>query len=181
MMDSIPIMITKLDAARRQLASAIRLWFNGGDPVSIHTLSFAAYEVIHVISKHRDKYRRDLIFDSDLIVDEHRSEFNKLMKLHAGFFKHANKDPDGSIEFHPRTSELFILFTILGLETLQEPVAGEERAFMLWRYFNYPDQLTELGRKRFVDGVPGDVLAHIRSVPKDLFFEGITNGRWMYV
>jgi hypothetical protein len=43
--------LTKLDVARRQLQTAITLWFTDGDPVSIHTLAFAAYEIIHVISK----------------------------------------------------------------------------------------------------------------------------------
>lgn len=41
-----PERITKLDAARRHLATAIMLWFTGGDTVSIYTLSHAAYEVI---------------------------------------------------------------------------------------------------------------------------------------
>jgi hypothetical protein len=39
------IVVTKLDAARRQLRTAIHLWFNDGDPVSIHALAFAAYEL----------------------------------------------------------------------------------------------------------------------------------------
>ncbi len=34
--------IVKLDAARRQLAAAIELWFIEGDSVSIHTLAYAA-------------------------------------------------------------------------------------------------------------------------------------------
>ena len=33
--------VTKLDAARRQLETAITLWFHDGDPVSIHTLAAA--------------------------------------------------------------------------------------------------------------------------------------------
>jgi len=48
------IMISKLDAARRQLATAITLWFEDRDPVSIHTLVFAAYEIIHAVSKQRN-------------------------------------------------------------------------------------------------------------------------------
>jgi hypothetical protein len=70
MVESTTIIITKLDAARRHLATAIRLWFQNEDVVSIHTLAFAAYEVIHVISKKRNQYRRDLLFDSDWIKDE---------------------------------------------------------------------------------------------------------------
>jgi hypothetical protein len=38
--------ITKLDAAKRQLATAIRLYFEDRDPVSVHTLVMAAGEII---------------------------------------------------------------------------------------------------------------------------------------
>jgi|SRR5271166_6982401 len=86
------IKVGKLDAAQRQLQTAISLWFTGGDPVSIHSLAFAAYEVIHTISKRLNPYRRDLLFDSLLIKDEYRSEFNITLKKHASFFKHANRD-----------------------------------------------------------------------------------------
>src|ERR1700730_9274983 len=104
------MIVTKLGAARQHLATAIRLWFQNGDAVSIHTLAFAAYEVIHFISINRDKYRRDLPFDSDLIKDEHRAEFNKIIRSQANFFKHADRDPDGSIEFDRYVSEVFLLF-----------------------------------------------------------------------
>jgi hypothetical protein len=58
------IKISKLAAARRQLATAIELWFIDGDPVAIHTLAFAAFEVIRTISKKRNPNRRKLLFDS---------------------------------------------------------------------------------------------------------------------
>ena len=174
------MIVTKLGAARQHLATAIRLWFQNGDAVSIHTLAFAAYEVIHFISINRDKYRRDLPFDSDLIKDEHRAEFNKIIRSQANFFKHADRDPDGSIEFDRYVSEVFLLFAILGLGTIKEPNTDEEAAFMFWRYFHCPEQLTESGRKRFVDGIPIEVLAEIRGIPKEQFFEAFTKSRWMH-
>jgi hypothetical protein len=47
-LDETKITISKFDAARRQLNTAITLWFADGDPVAIHTLAYAAYEIIHV-------------------------------------------------------------------------------------------------------------------------------------
>src|SRR5260221_11225206 len=73
-----PILITKLEAARRQLATAIELWFLDGDPISIHTLAFAAHEVVHVIF--RKNGGTDLLFHSRRIKDEIRGKFNKLLK-----------------------------------------------------------------------------------------------------
>ncbi len=51
---------------------------------------------------------------------------------------------------------------------------------MFWRCFHHPEQLTESGRKRFVDGIPVEVLAEIRNIPKDRFFEALTKSRWMH-
>jgi hypothetical protein len=45
------IKISKLDAARRQLDTAIELWFHDGDPISIHTLTSAAFEIIQDLNK----------------------------------------------------------------------------------------------------------------------------------
>ena len=39
------VIITKLEAAHRQLATAIRMFFDGGDVASVHTLACAAREI----------------------------------------------------------------------------------------------------------------------------------------
>ncbi len=41
--------LTKIDVARRQLATAIQLFFENGDPVSIYSLAANAWEVIDVL------------------------------------------------------------------------------------------------------------------------------------
>jgi hypothetical protein len=97
---------------------------------------------------------------------------------------HQNAPPDlrrniSSRKFDPAASELFLLFAILGLATIKEPNTDEEAAFMFWRYFHHPDQLTEAGRKTYVDGIPDDRLAEIRSIPKDQFLEAFTKSWWM--
>jgi hypothetical protein len=45
------IEISKLDAAKRQLKTAINLYFSYGDPVSIHTLASAAREILYDLNK----------------------------------------------------------------------------------------------------------------------------------
>ena len=42
--------IPKLDAAKRQLETAIRLYFSSADPVAVHTLTAAAYNVIRDVT-----------------------------------------------------------------------------------------------------------------------------------
>jgi hypothetical protein len=51
--------------------------------------------------------RRDLLFDTDHIKDEYRSDWNKLIKRHAYFFKHADRDGDSVIDFDPDMNEWY--------------------------------------------------------------------------
>ena len=67
------IVVTKIEAARRQLRSAIELWFADADPVSIHTLSAASYQIIHDLN--RKNNGSDLLLDTIVIKDEYRREF----------------------------------------------------------------------------------------------------------
>jgi len=169
--DRIKIKVPKLDAARRQLNMAIKLWFNGEDPVAIHTLAFAAYEVLHVISKKRNPYRQDLLFDSDLIKDEYRKDWNDFIKKPGNFFKHAKNDADETIEFDPMLSELFLLFAIAAVGSCRELPNDEESVFTLWLAFHMPNILTEEGRKLYIDRFSVDELEKIKSIPKRDFFE----------
>jgi hypothetical protein len=47
------IIFNKLEVARRQLETAIQMYFNCGDPVSTHTLATAALEVLIGLNKAR--------------------------------------------------------------------------------------------------------------------------------
>jgi hypothetical protein len=109
------IKITKLDAARRQLRTAINLWFEEGDPVSIHALVYSAHEIIHRL--YRNQGGTELMFDSSFIKDEHRGEFGKLIKEDANFFKHAERDaaPDETRDFNPLANILFLSMAVTGL------------------------------------------------------------------
>jgi hypothetical protein len=73
------------------------------DPVSIHTLIAAAHELTH--SLFRQMGFSGLLYDNKLIKEEYRGELAKRLKRFATFFKHAQKDPDGEIEFDPTLNE----------------------------------------------------------------------------
>jgi hypothetical protein len=67
-----------------------------------------------------------LIFDAFAVKDEYRSEFNKSIKEHASFFKHANKDWDKSVELAPILSILFLMGAAAGIRLMGEPQSIEE-------------------------------------------------------
>jgi hypothetical protein len=68
--------LTKVDVARRQLQTAITLWFTNGDPVSVHTLAAAAHEIIHTVTKKRTPNRRPVV-DSRSFTDEGRTALTR--------------------------------------------------------------------------------------------------------
>jgi hypothetical protein len=171
------IRISKLDAARRQLRTAITLWFTDGDPVSVHALAFAAYEIFHTVSKKRDPFRRDLLLDSDMIKDEYRRDWEKLVKKNVVFFKHADRDSDAVIDFDPTLNEFFILYATVGRQLCGESQSEEESHFGWWFHINRPELLTDRGREFVANHIPSDVAEYTRKMNKREFFEALRDAR----
>jgi hypothetical protein len=70
--------IDKLDAACRQLNTAISLWFNNGDAVSIPTLTCSAYQIVHDVNRRSSE--TELLYDSIIVKDEYRREWVNNLK-----------------------------------------------------------------------------------------------------
>ena len=141
--------VSKLDAARRQLDTAIRLYFSNADVVSIHTLAAAAYNIIHDVSKKRGAaamlVKGSLIEDARAEVrDKLRVEFNKA----ENFFKHADRDPDGVHDFWSGLSELFLLDACDQYYRLTGETTPFFHLYRSWFIANHPDffDAEKLGR-----------------------------------
>jgi hypothetical protein len=167
--------IDKLEAASRQLNTAISLWFNDGDTVSIHVLACSAYQIVHDIN--RSQGGEELIYDSLVLKDEYRRDSINFLKQHYNFFKHAGNDPAGAIEFNPIITELFILYTSIGLTSLGHKADEVLCAFNIYYAFHHPNHLTEVGKAMFIDPVPEEIRNWVLSTTKKDFFEVYTLGR----
>lgn len=165
------IVVTKLSAARGQLKTAIRLWFEDANPVSIHTLAYAAYEIIHVLSKKHDPYRRTLIFDTDHFKEEHLPDWNAKIKESANFFKHAKKDKVDKIKFMPSLTLLFIMGAASGLILMKEKPCAEELTIFYWLCFHHPNWIKPNFRKRLEDSLSVEDISHIKTVKKAEFLK----------
>lgn len=102
--------ISKLDAAKSQLETVIRMYFNSGDPVSMHTLAAAGYNVIRDINEKRGgkpMVVKDQIFEH--VKPEHHKLLREKMNEAENFFKHADRDHDASLDFNPDSTEFLIL------------------------------------------------------------------------
>jgi hypothetical protein len=165
-----PLKISKLDAGRRQLRTAITLWFNNGDPVATHALAFASYEVLHAVSKKRDPNRMPLLFDSPLLKEEFRSEVIRALKTNAYFFKHADRNPEAIIEFNPAMSEGFILFAITALQLCGESMGTEESAFLLWSRIHNPHIWSSGNDKELMESIlPFNHVHQLKRIAKHDF------------
>ena len=173
--ESKKIRVSKLDAARRQLDCAIELWFTDKDDVSIHTLAAAAHQIIHDINK--KKGGQELLFDSIVIKDEYRSEFVAFVKKNLSFFKHADKDAKGITEFVPMGSILFMFFSAVGLQQLDESLNDVEAIFVLWLAVHHPNWIREAYRKKIEQTAPVQHLKEIRGLSKQEFFTGCLRAR----
>lgn len=87
--------ITKLDAARRQLELAIHLYFDRGDLVATHTLACAAREIFE---KHCKLDNRPRLFDQIQMACAQApdKELWEVLNRARNFFKHP--DPKGDLD-----------------------------------------------------------------------------------
>lgn len=173
------VVIEKLDAACRQLNTAISLWFSNGDPVPIHTLTCSAHQIVHDINQKQGG--RDLVYDTLLIKEEYRREANKFLKQAYNFFKHADNDAYGTIEFKPYLTEFFMIFTSMGLEILGCQPDPIRSAFNIYFFLRNPHLLTKKGKSEWVDNIPEENRKQALNMPKSKFFESYLVLRRQYL
>jgi hypothetical protein len=164
------LQINKLDVALRQLRTSIRLWFYDDDPVSAHSLAYAAYTVIDDVTKARNPNRPGLLFDSPYLTRDERKLFNIVYRKAANFFKHADRDPLDKLNFSPDQTRIFLCFAIYALELTGERLANELLIFQAWLVINNPGLRSEEGRKIFTESFLIKY-ADLRTMPKQEFFE----------
>ena len=156
---SMKIHVSKIAAAKSQLLEAINLFFEERDPISIHTLTCAALQILH---DHFDDVGQvqdhNLIFhyDSIYIKEEYRKEYAEHVHKVRNFFKHADRDlkaGKASIVFNTEENAFYILEAVRCLRIVEGSkyvFHPEFRAFMCWYGLKYPNHLNDQGEKSFI-------------------------------
>lgn len=133
------IKIAKLEAAKRQLETAIILYFNDKDPISIHTLVCASHEIIANLNKKTNG--TPLILEGTIVKEEYKKDFRDMVREAKNFFKHANKDSDEVLDFNPDTNDHYLLDACEGYQLL----TGEKNPYFItyrgWFNYKYPQIL----------------------------------------
>ena len=148
------IMVSKLDAARRQLDAAVRLYFAEGDPVAIHTLAAAAHEVLADISVRRNVTVPFIHKLLSLIRPEKQAEARAKFNRARNFFKHAKNDPEESIEFDPAHSEFLLFDACTQYRELTGELVPALGVFQAWFWIAWD---------KLVDHTPNNIIDQFRS------------------
>jgi len=134
------ITISKLDAAKRQLETVIRLYFFDGDPVSIHTLTSAAYNVIRDVNVKRGG---DPMWVKDKAIEfvkpEYRKEFRESINKAEKIFKHADRDHDLTLDFNPDQSQMLIFDAMSAYSALTGENPPLFKVFQAWMVCSKPE------------------------------------------
>lgn len=125
------IEISKLDAAKRQLEVAIRLFFNYSDIVAIHTLMAASGEILNDLSK---KQNVKLLFDEmfELIKPEYKDEIIKKSREAQNFFKHADNDSDVVYKLTLENTEFLLYFTCINFKKFTDENSPFVDLYLIW-------------------------------------------------
>jgi hypothetical protein len=148
---SLGMNISKLDAARRQSESAIRLFSFHGDPVAIHTLAGAARTLLRELARAEGHEAGLDAVVQETIRPEKVEEVNGLFVQAQNFFKHADRDHDQLFDFNPTTTEFLLWDICLLYETLTSHRLPILTVFRTWFYLAHPHLLSPEVREQVLN------------------------------
>jgi hypothetical protein len=113
--------ISKMQAAFAQLDTAIRLYFGNCDPISTHTLTFAAAEIVDRLCDSRGLTSMRKQFKNDVHPDRWKDVADAMNRA-GNFFKHASSSKPGQLlnNFTDEWNLLLLIFATDGLRQLGE-------------------------------------------------------------
>jgi hypothetical protein len=141
--------LSKLDVALRQLETAVTLYFHSADPVSIHTLTAAAYNVLRNVKTHRGADFK-MFKDADIIYPHMRKQYLHVVNEAENFFKHADRDPESTYAFKPDWSNFLLIDACEAYWRL----TGERRPiltlYMTWFRIRHPQYYEEVPQASYL-------------------------------
>jgi hypothetical protein len=130
--------IFKLDAALRQLDTAIELWFRDGDGLSAFTLAYASLKLLQNLYAHQGNDGFDQALDQ---LTRGSGVHNSMARI-ANFLKHADRDPDDVLSFfHPDLTMAVIGLATLLYRRLTDSLSLKMQAFDSWTEITAADEL----------------------------------------
>lgn len=104
--------VDKMLAAHRQLNVAIRLHFEGDDPLAVVTLAGAAATVFTDLVEHRCP-ERSWDRRAQAVMSLAPKEYFAIFRQAPNFLKHADQDPDGVLRWSREETEGMIMAAVM--------------------------------------------------------------------
>ena len=151
--------IKKINAAKAQIKTAINLFFEEGDPVSVCTLTFAALGILHdYISDPAIAQDSNLIFHyhSIYIKDGFEKKWVGHFRRNSNFFKHADKDLRNgkeSIYYNADENHWILYDAIQQLRVIEKNsfyITPEFHVYFIWLSLRYPHAVIK-EKKQFIE------------------------------
>jgi hypothetical protein len=151
--------LTKLAVAQREINAAVRILFDGGDPVAICVLASAARGIVTTLCEAQGvrSFFDDL--QEEFPTHEKRDLYKEANK-HANFFKHADNDPDAVLNgFQPSDADVILFTATYDFGSICKGKSIEAQVFEAWFLYLYG----------VVEDVPSgldDLFPKLRELPR---------------
>lgn len=133
--------LSKLDAARRQLHTAIRLFLSNEDVVSAHTLACASHAILRTLL--RPTGGGSILKDNPYVPAEYNAQVAQALNRPANFLKHADRDPDDVLTFYPFLCAMWVFDCCIMYRALTGKLSRSCVAFCMWFSLERPDLLNQ--------------------------------------
>ena len=159
--------VTKLEAAERQLQAAAHLFMTDQDPVAIHTLVGAAFQVLSDLAS-RENRKMQVDAWSDLFEEPDRTTLRNALRFPQNYFKHADRpsDPEKTT-FSPELTSLLIMDAALELNRQKGSIPVALLAFGSWYSLENPHRF----QKMELQALYAAIKVHIGLLTKEQFYE----------
>lgn len=137
--------LTKLNAAKRQINAAIRMFFAEEDPIAIHAVVAGGLQIISdLATKKGVSVGIESLLDS--IIEERRGEFRQLMRRPQNFLKHADRKDDETaiLEFNVESVEIFLVLSAQAFQDFTGRHTPETRIFYNWFLIHNPSVISKV-------------------------------------
>lgn len=144
------IMVNKIDAARRQVDTAISLCLDERDPVSVHALAMAGFNILHDLAAAREDIDIHNII-TKMIRPGMEGRFWKSFRSLASFLKHADWDPDGILSVDDETNDIVLSFCCEYYRQMGNTATPEMMAFLGLFMLMRRDVMTEGAQRMIIE------------------------------
>lgn len=156
--------IATLEAARRNVDTAVRMLFGGEDPLAVHLLVAATFGVLHKLVEDGRAGARDDVMKLFLIHGG-GATFYRAIEDATILAEHAGQDPRALLQdVSEKRNDFEIAVSCLYLECLEARSSTEAQAFLWWFATMYPDAMR--ADRFFKASLPPQDFQWLRGAPR---------------